>query len=167
MLGEAFAQTNALVWIDPDTSHRVIQISTEPNSTSLYFHHNTYSPRGDKMIFNSPGGTMAVDLRSLASGKPRTELVVSNAAALAMSFKAPEVYFRRHGTHYAAHVDSHAVRQIAGARVLAINCDARLRLRKTACGSTCSARNATKPCNVNDWSKCPGRITTGPMASQT
>lgn len=119
----AFADTNATVWIDPDTGHRVIQISTEPDSASLYFHQNTYTPKGDRMIFNSPGGIMALDLKTLASGHPKSELVVSNAGALAMSFKTPEVYFRRRGTLYAADVNTHKVREITTARVQAINCD--------------------------------------------
>ena len=36
-------------WIDPDTGHRVIRLSDEPNSQSLYFHYNSYTPEGDKM----------------------------------------------------------------------------------------------------------------------
>ncbi len=31
-------------WIDPDTGHRVIRLSNEPGSASLYFHQNAYTP---------------------------------------------------------------------------------------------------------------------------
>jgi oligogalacturonide lyase len=110
-------------WIDPDTGHRVIRISTEPNSASLYFHQNTYTPKGDKMIFDSPSGVAAVDLSTLGSGKPKVEIVVSNASALSMSYKAPEVYFRRRGAIWAANVGTHATREVTTARVIAINCD--------------------------------------------
>jgi oligogalacturonide lyase len=110
-------------WIDSDTGHRVIRISSEPNSASLYFHQNTYSPKGDKMIFDTPGGIAAVDLRKLGDGPPKVELVVSNAGALSMSFKTPEVYFRRRGALCAANLDTHAVREITQARTLAVNCD--------------------------------------------
>ena len=93
----AAADEPPLEWIDPDTGHRVIRISTEPGSASLYFHQNTCTPEGDKMIFNTPGGIAAVDLTTLGKGAPRVELVVSNASALAMAFRTREVYFRRRG----------------------------------------------------------------------
>jgi oligogalacturonide lyase len=111
-------------WIDPDTGHRVIRISPEPGSVSLYFHQNFFTPDGDRMIFDSPSGIAVVDLKSLGQGTPKVGIVVSNASALAMSRKAPEVYFqRRDGMFCAANLDTHAVREIIRARVTAINCD--------------------------------------------
>jgi oligogalacturonide lyase len=110
-------------WIDPETGHRVIRISPEPDSASLYFHQNTYTPRGEKMIFDSPGGIAVVDLRKLGKEPPRVEIVVSNAGALAMAWKTPEVYFRRQGTLCAANVDTRAVREVFKGRVTAVNCD--------------------------------------------
>ncbi len=35
--GFALAQELPTEWIDPDTGHRVIRLSKEPGSTSLYF----------------------------------------------------------------------------------------------------------------------------------
>jgi oligogalacturonide lyase len=51
-------------WIDPDTGHRVIRLTDEPNSDSLYFHQNSFSPDGRRMIFTSPTGIYQVDLDS-------------------------------------------------------------------------------------------------------
>ena len=110
-------------WIDPDTGHRIIRISPEPDSASLYFHQNFFSPKGDKMIFDSPSGIAVVDLKSLGHGTPKVSIVVSNASALAMSRKAPEVYFYRRGALCAANIDTGKVREITRARVTAINCD--------------------------------------------
>src|SRR5690349_2925026 len=56
------ADTPRSDWIDPDTGHRVIRLSTEPGSSTLYFHDNAYSESGDKLIFASPGGIALVDL---------------------------------------------------------------------------------------------------------
>jgi oligogalacturonide lyase len=57
------AQTNAPTeWIDPDTGHRVIRLSREPGSSSLYFNLNAYTPDGKKMVFSTPKGIDAVDL---------------------------------------------------------------------------------------------------------
>ena len=53
VLGAAEAPSD---WIDPDTGHRVIRLSNEPGSSTLYFHDNSYSPQGDKLIINSPSG---------------------------------------------------------------------------------------------------------------
>src|SRR5689334_5625716 len=33
-------------WIDADTGHRVVRLSKEPGSASLYFHQNAYTPDG-------------------------------------------------------------------------------------------------------------------------
>ena len=119
----AFAAEPPKDWIDPDTGHRLIRISTEPNSASLYFHQNTCTPEGDKMIFDSPRGIAVVDLKTLGNGMPRVELVVSNASALAMAWKTREVYFRQHGALLAANVDTRAIREVAKGRVIAINVD--------------------------------------------
>jgi oligogalacturonide lyase len=110
-------------WIDPDTGHRVIRISSQPNSASLYFHQNTYTPKGDRMIFNSPRGIAAVDLRTLGSERPKVSIVVSNASALAMSWNTPEVYFHRRDALWAANLDTGAIREVTTARALAVNCD--------------------------------------------
>lgn len=43
-------------WIDPDTGHRVIRISREPGSHSLYFHQNGFTPDGQQLVFSTPSG---------------------------------------------------------------------------------------------------------------
>ena len=64
-------------WIDPDTGHRVIRLSTVPGSASLYFHQNSFTPKGDKFIFDAPNGITAVDLTKLGKGPVQLDLVVS------------------------------------------------------------------------------------------
>jgi oligogalacturonide lyase len=110
-------------WIDPDTGHRIIRLSTEPGSSSLYFHQNSFTPEGDKFIFDSRTGIEVVDLKTLGKQPPAPVIVVSNASALAMARKTREVYFFRRGTLCAANVDSHAVREVFNSRATAINCD--------------------------------------------
>ncbi len=53
-------------WVDPATGHKVIRISTENGSTSVYFHYNSYSKDGRWMAFTSPSGLEAVDLKTFA-----------------------------------------------------------------------------------------------------
>ena len=38
-------------WIDPQTGHRVIRLTREPDSATLYFHQNGFADRGDKLFF--------------------------------------------------------------------------------------------------------------------
>jgi len=110
-------------WIDPATGHRIIRLSTQPGSASLYFHQNSFTPEGDKFIFNARSGIAVVDLKTLGKQPPKVEIVVSNASALAMARKTREVYFFRRGTLCAANVDTSAVREVFRGRVTAINCD--------------------------------------------
>ncbi len=65
--GQAFAikpttQPVPKEWIDKDTGHRVVRLSDEPNSQSLYFHQYSFSPDGKKLVFTSPTGIYQVDL---------------------------------------------------------------------------------------------------------
>ena len=43
-----FAQTPPKEWTDPATGHRVIRLTDEPGSASLYFNQNGYTPDGKK-----------------------------------------------------------------------------------------------------------------------
>jgi oligogalacturonide lyase len=59
------AQTNwPTEWIDPATGHRVVQLSREPGSESLYFNLNPFTPDGKQMIFTSPTGISMVNLET-------------------------------------------------------------------------------------------------------
>lgn len=110
-------------WIDSATGHRIIRLSSQGGSSSLYFHQNSYTPQGDKLIFDTPDGIGAVDLKALGTKPPKVDIVVTNGRALAMARKTREVYFTRRGALFAANVDTHAVREVYKGFVTAINCD--------------------------------------------
>ncbi|HEV2687637.1 MAG TPA: oligogalacturonate lyase, partial [Bryobacteraceae bacterium] len=38
-------------WIDPDTHHRIVRLTTEPNSASLYFNQNGYTADQKEMVY--------------------------------------------------------------------------------------------------------------------
>lgn len=84
-------------WIDADTGHRVIQLSTEPGSSTLYFHDNSYSAQGDKYIFNSPSGIMMIDVAKIGIETPKPELVAPGGRGSYMARRTREVYFTRGG----------------------------------------------------------------------
>jgi oligogalacturonide lyase len=59
------AQTNPPTeWIDPDTGHRVVQLSREPGTESLYFNLNPFTPDGKKMVVTSPTGVSLINLET-------------------------------------------------------------------------------------------------------
>jgi oligogalacturonide lyase len=114
-------------WIDPDTGHRVIRISDEPNSQSLYFHYNSYTPQGDKMVFSSPSGIWTVDLTSLGQGTPKLDHIVDGNTTrvnlLQAAYQSRDAYFTANDILYAVNIDTKAIRQIYLGTAAAINCD--------------------------------------------
>ncbi len=121
-------------WIDPDTGHRVIRVSAEPGSQTLYFHDNAYTPDGDKFVFSSPSGIMLVDLTSLGKSPPKPELVVPGAGGAYMARRTREIYFTRRVARgggagftpspvYAYNVDTRRTREVPHARRTLINAD--------------------------------------------
>ncbi len=90
---EAPASAPPTDWIDPDTGHRIVQLSVTPGSGTLYFHQNTYTPEGDKLIFNTPGGIAVVDVKAIGTPAGKPEIVVSDVSAVAVARRRREVYF--------------------------------------------------------------------------
>ncbi|PSJ39130.1 oligogalacturonate lyase family protein [Allosphingosinicella deserti] len=58
------AATGPREWVDALTGHRIVRISDVPGTASLYFHQNSYTPQGDKMVVSVPSGIATVDLQS-------------------------------------------------------------------------------------------------------
>ena len=50
VVANAAAADPAAQWVDPLTGHKVVRISREAGTASLYFHQNSYTPQGDKMV---------------------------------------------------------------------------------------------------------------------
>ena len=53
---EARAQAPPSDWTDPSTGHRVLRLSGIDGGSNLYFHQNVFTPKGDKVIFNTKAG---------------------------------------------------------------------------------------------------------------
>jgi oligogalacturonide lyase len=106
------AQTGAeppLSWIDPDTGHRVVRLTREPASASLYFNQNGYTPDGKRMIYTTPNGISVLDLATHAS-KP---VVEGRVRAIMAGYKTPTVYYTKGGAVYSTNIDTGATREIA------------------------------------------------------
>src|SRR6266542_2313787 len=96
-------------WIDTDTGHRVIRLSEEPGSQSLYFHQNGYTPNGEKLIITTPTGLSTINLKTRA-----IEKVVDGRVNLIMTGrKTGQAYYIKSGTVYAVDLNTKATREIA------------------------------------------------------
>ncbi|MGH8023118.1 MAG: oligogalacturonate lyase family protein, partial [Limisphaerales bacterium] len=78
-------------WIDPDTGHRVIQLSREPGSESLYFNLNPFTPDGKRMVITSPAGISTINLET---GQIR-QVVKGRVNVLMVGRKTGDVYYYR------------------------------------------------------------------------
>ena len=58
------AETPPKEWVDPATGHRVVRLSDESGTASLYFHQNPYTASGDKMVVTTREGLATIDLRT-------------------------------------------------------------------------------------------------------
>ncbi len=119
-------------WIDADTGHRVVQLSHEAGSESLYFNLNPFTPDGRKMVFSSPSGLATVDLQTHAVEKIVTGEKIH---VIMVGRKTGQIYFGKRTieagvtNRYVCAVDpqTKAVRQILklarGQEVSAVNAD--------------------------------------------
>jgi oligogalacturonide lyase len=94
-------------WIEP-SGHRVVRLSDEPGSASLYFHQNAYTAGGDTLLFSKPDGLFTVDLKTRRIGK----VVDGRVSHVVVGKKSRQVYYIKDGTVYATHLDTKATRAI-------------------------------------------------------
>jgi oligogalacturonide lyase len=79
-------------WIDPDTGHRVIRLSKEDGTESLYFHQHAYTPDGKKLIVTTPGGGIATIDLATREEKP---LVAGPVSVLVAGRKTGDIYYTK------------------------------------------------------------------------
>jgi oligogalacturonide lyase len=110
-------------WIDPDTGHRVVRLSEEGGSQSLYFHQNAYTPDGRTLVITTPTGLAAIDLKTHALRK-----IVSERVNLIMvGRKTGQAYYVKAGKIFAVDVNTKSVREMgtipAGGSIASVNAD--------------------------------------------
>ena len=110
-------------WIDPDTGHRIVRLTNEPGSASLYFNQNGYTADGKKMVYTTPEGISVLDLETKAA----KSVVAGKVRIIVTGRKSQNVYYMRDGKVFATDVDTLATREIASlpprASVATVNAD--------------------------------------------
>ncbi len=80
-------------WIDPDTGHRVVRLTREPGSASLYFNQNGYTADGKKLVYTTPEGISVLDLAAHEARR----VVEGRVRLIEAGRKSQRVYYHREG----------------------------------------------------------------------
>lgn len=102
------AQEPPLSWIDPDTGHRVVRLTKEPGSASLYFNQNGYTADGKRMVYTTPGGVSVLDLAT----REAREVVQGRVRVIVTGRRNNTVYYVKDGAVWVTDVDSLRSREI-------------------------------------------------------
>src|SRR5438445_6284646 len=110
-------------WIDPDTGHRIVRLTDEPNSASLYFNQNGYTADGKEMVYTTPEGISAL---KLATGEAHS-VVKDRVRVIVTGHRTQNVYYMKGSEMFAANVDTLETRRLgvlpARGSVATVNAD--------------------------------------------
>jgi oligogalacturonide lyase len=95
-------------WVEPATGHRVVRLSDEPGTASLYFHQNPYTATGDKIVVTTTTGLATIDLQT----RTIAALAPGRGGKLVVGRKTRQAYYVVGDTAYAADLDTRVVREI-------------------------------------------------------
>lgn len=97
-------------WIDKDTGHRVVRLTSEPGSASFYFNVNAYTPDGNEMIYTTPAGISVLNLRTLQT----RHVVEGNVRAIVAGHKTQSVFYIKPEENelYVTNVDTGVTRKL-------------------------------------------------------
>ena len=79
-------------WIDPATGHRVVRLSEEPGSTTLYFHDNAFSASGDKLMFRTPKGIAVIDVAKIGTESAPLDIVSATGRGGYFARRGRDIY---------------------------------------------------------------------------
>jgi oligogalacturonide lyase len=150
-------------WTDADTGHRVIRLSREDGTQSLYFNQDAYTADGKKLIVTTAGGGIAT---IILATREVTPLVSGPVSVLVAGRKTGDVYYIKRlpggqaggrnsngATVYAANVDTGATREVVklppGRNVSSLNADETLLLGSYVDGATPPPPAANRPPGAN------------------
>jgi oligogalacturonide lyase len=117
------AQTPPKEWSDPDTGHRIIRLTDEPGSASLYFNQNGYTPDGKRLVYTTPSGISTFDLQTREVKK----IVEGSVRLIEVGHKTASVFYTKGGSVFATDIDTLATREIGSlperGSVVTVNAD--------------------------------------------
>ena len=97
-------------WVDPDTGHRVVRLTNEPGSASLYFNQNGYTPDGKHLIYSTAEGVSTLDLETHAT----KAIVHGRVRVIEAGRRTPSIYYVKEGSVWLTRIDTGESRLIGG-----------------------------------------------------
>src|SRR5437763_14065412 len=79
-------------WVDSDTGHRVIRLSREDGTQSLYFNQNAYTADGKKLIVTTSGGGIETIILATREVKP---LIAGPETGLVSGHQSGDDYYTK------------------------------------------------------------------------
>lgn len=86
------SQNIPVTWVDSDTGQRVTRLTSEPDSRSLYFNQNAFTPDGKQMVYLANKSIYVV---ALTGNNPTRLLVPGPIDSIVVGRKTPTVYFTK------------------------------------------------------------------------
>ncbi|HWY87767.1 MAG TPA: oligogalacturonate lyase family protein [Gemmataceae bacterium] len=128
--GSTMAQEPPADWIEP-SGHRVLRLTGAQGGSSFYFHQNSFTEAGDKLVVSMRGGLATIDLTTIGVKPCKIEPIVQGGAQGAVvGKKTRQVFYVQGRSLYATHLDTKTTREIVklppgygGASGLAVNSD--------------------------------------------
>ena len=103
-------KTPPKVWVDKETRHRILRLTDEPGSKSLYFDKQAFTPDGLDMIYTSPLGIHDLNLTTMQS----TLLVGGGTGVPIIAPKTRRVFYENFadGRYYVIDIDTKLITQL-------------------------------------------------------
>ncbi|MEZ5357121.1 MAG: oligogalacturonate lyase, partial [Bryobacteraceae bacterium] len=96
-------------WIDPDTGHRVVRLTREKGSASLYFNQNGYTADGRKLVYTTADGISVLDLETKAA----RQIVSGRVRMIDAGRRTQKIFYIRDGAAWWTDADSGQSAKIA------------------------------------------------------
>ena len=109
--GRVGAEDPPREWVEPSTGHRVVRLSDQPGTASLYFHQNPYTATGDKMVVSTPAGLATITLATRTI-RPLVDGTAGRISHLVVGRKTRQAFYIQNNTVLAADVDTGITRRI-------------------------------------------------------
>ena len=149
-------------WIDADTGHRVVQLSTEPGTGSLYFTQYAYTAGGTKLLMTTRHG---IDLVTLATGAIEHVFEGRVGRVLMTGRKTGAIYYTQGDAVFALDPVTKQSRELAklppGGSVVTVNSDETLAAGSITEGDTSSVGPRRTPAPAEPASSAPGAVQPG------
>ena len=96
MMAQESAAPPPKEWVDKDTGHRVVRLTDEPGSASLYFNQNGYTADGKRLVYTTPDGISVLDLAT----RQARQVVKGRVRLIDAGRKTQRVYYIRENAAY-------------------------------------------------------------------